>query len=646
MSAVATFLWPKNSAALQEYLRNFPSKLYNPRTLLEMVPEQTRAQIVAESKERASSIAGDLVKGDWNSAAGNLRTGRSEIEDVLLNKLSEKLSENMLMVAGLDAAHERDGIDLLVLNEDVLTHAKTAANWAKARGVPSLVVSHSLITGRLMTVHLEDNADRLAVFGARGAKGYLDLGMAPDRIFVTGNPAWDVYAGLVSQRDSIRSEFNRQYGLGERDHLVLFATTWSNYRSAFDDDTRYETSLRAAVRSVRELRELGVPIRLVVKERPPNAEQTELRARIFREEAGGQDPIVVFDNLERWIVAADAAISFTSNVAVEAMIAGTIAINVWTPSSWFSGPYYGAEDGVLEASYDKLSEMLARALGDPALRSQLQTSAQARLNQSAMSVGNAAANVAALMMQTRRAVAGKQPHYAWQTLSAAHATSGRGKVRMDIVGQIRERPKLVLDLGCNTGATGSEIKKRFQDATIVGIEANDDAAKRARERLDRVVIEDPQTLDFEKTGFTPGSIDLVVCAETLSRITDPWTVLARLKPFLKSNAQIIASIPNMRNLSFLAAVASGDWEYTVEGQFDIGQIRFFTKKTVLDLFVQTGYKVRSLSAAMDERVPPLQAPAGKLVNVDMPRLQFKSMSEADLTELRALHFIIDATPAC
>ena len=100
----------------------------------------------------------------------------------------------------------------------------------------------------------------------------------------------------------------------------------------------------------------------------------------------------------------------------------------------------------------------------------------------------------------------------------------------------------------------------------------------------------------------------------------------------------------MRNLCFLAAVASGEWEYAEDGQFDIRQIRFFTRKAILELFAQTGYNVRALSAVHDERIPPLEVPAGKRINIDTAQLQLKNMAENDLKELEALRFIVDAVP--
>ncbi len=637
MSAVVSLLWPKNAAALNEYLGRVPSSVHSVNSLHASLDSETRLQISAEAAQRASAVRAELD----NTSSSRART--------VTRTLQERLAQSMTIVAALDVVHEREGIELVVLNEDVMLPSKTVAAWARERGVPSVVVSHSCILGRLYTVHREHNGTDIAVFGERGALPYVDMGVPKERIAVTGNPAWDAYAALRTQRAEIRSDLWQRFGFTQRDLVVVFATTWAAYFTAFTQADAYETSLRDVVRAVRQLRDLGVPLQLVIKERAPNLEKAAERQRILAEEAVGFTPVVVEHDLERWIVAADCVVSVDSNVSIEASIAGVPAINVWYPMSWVNGPFFDAEDGVLETQPEALAESLARALGDPQVRAALLARSADRLKTFAAFVGQSRSKTADLFVQARRATG--SPRYVWHELSDPRSVAEKGadsvyyrNARTDMIVRLRQAPVRMLDIGCGAAATGAEIKRLHPAAHVTGIEMNKEAAALAEGRIDRVIVANVETLDFAQAGIAPESIDLVFFPDVLEHLYDPWKLLVRIKPLLTKNAQILASIPNIRNLWLLMTLIGGDWPYAEEGLLDITHIRFFTKKTAIDLFTQTGYRVQGIYANADGRVPALQAQNAP-VNVDTTPATFKNLSQEDLIELRTLQFILDCSPA-
>ena len=638
MSAVVSLLALEHDAALQEHLRTAQSTVYVPQALVSLVPVDAQSRIVADAAKRAVAIQTELVSRDWSREAGRLRSDRSKIEEMLVSNLNERLREHMLLVAGLDAAHERDRIELVLLSDDSSAPAKTAAAWAKSRGVPSVMVSKGR---RARSIGISE-CDYAAACGSREAKAYSESGVATGNVVTTGNPAWDVYSNAVRARSEIRAEFSKSHAVSERDHLVLFV----------EDEDGSEGSLRAVLRAARELRDLGVPLKLAIEQYSPYPERDERRRKIICEESGGHEPIAVCDSHERWVVASDALISSDSGALTESMIAGTIPIHLWTADACLRGPMYDAQDGVLEAYGETLAIALARSLGDGALRSDLRANAQTRLAEFAVHIGSATSRVADLFARARHAQEGvKTPRFVWQELSDPRSVTEKGvdsiyyrNARTDMIARIRKAPKLMLDVGCGAGATGAEIKKRYPNATVIGIELNPEAAAMANGRIDRIIVDNVETLDFSAAGFADGSIDLVFFPDVLEHLYDPWKLLVRLKPFLAPNAQVIASIPNVRNLWLLTQLIAGSWDYAEEGLLDVTHIRFFTKKTIVQLFEQTGYKVGAIYANGDGRVPDMQAPAGKTVNIDMPQVMLKNMGQEDLIELRTLQFVIDARP--
>lgn len=636
MSAVVSLLWAKNAGVLERYLMRAPSKVYTAAALDVVLTDEERRAIAADAGKRADAI--------------RERAKASGAPDVLVTDLQRRLTVPMLMVAALDRIHETDGIDEIVLNEDVMAASKAAALWAKDRGVPTVMLSHSCILGRLYTVHREANADRIAVFGPRGAQPYEDLGVESSRLSVTGNPAWDAYPDLVAKRTEIRAQMRASRSLPVDEPLIVFATTWSANFTAFCDADAYERSLQAVLNAVKLLVANDIPVRLVVKDRPSNKAKGAYVAAAAR--AAGIEERVTFtyDDMERWTVAADVVLSVDSNVALEAALAGVPAVNLWTEMSWLNGPFFGAEDGVLDAGAENLADGLLAALGNADLRTHLTRQATRRVPEFAGQPGPAAQRAADLMLAARKPVE-RSARYVWEELSNPRPIEAQGEEatynhhpRVELLNLLSHPPRTVLDVGCAAGATGAELKRMYPEAVVHGVELSPASATIARTKLDRVLNESIETMDFAAAGFGPKSIDVVFLPDVLEHLYDPWQSLARMKPFLSDDAQILASIPNVRNLWLIGELLAGKWDYLQEGLLDVTHIRFFTKKSVTELFEQTGYRIARWGANYDVRVPIGGVPVNGDFNIDTVKATLKGLTAYDVDELKTLQFLVDAAP--
>lgn len=212
------------------------------------------------------------------------------------------------------------------------------------------------------------------------------------------------------------------------------------------------------------------------------------------------------------------------------------------------------------------------------------------------------------------------PSSAWRWLSADSEPIERGaddayygRVRTELLDQIQAPPATVLDIGCGGGATGAELKRRFTGASVVGIESVGAAVMQARDRLDRVIHADAERLNFAAAGLGEGSFDLIIVADVLEHMYDPWHMLARLRPLLSAAGCILASIPNVRNLWLLDKIVRGNFDYREEGLLDITHIRFFTYAEMRALFADTDYVVERTHFNIDGNLPervPLKRLAG------------------------------------
>jgi 2-polyprenyl-3-methyl-5-hydroxy-6-metoxy-1,4-benzoquinol methylase len=139
--------------------------------------------------------------------------------------------------------------------------------------------------------------------------------------------------------------------------------------------------------------------------------------------------------------------------------------------------------------------------------------------------------------------------------------------------------------------------------------------------------------------YDPASIDALLLADVLEHLYDPWHFLVRIRPYLTPDAQIVASIPNVRNLALLGEIAGGSFSYVPAGLLDVTHIRFFTLREITKLFEQTGYEITSVGGVRDERIARIEATSFP-VNLEIGSLVIKNVDAATLAELQTIQFYL------
>jgi GT2 family glycosyltransferase/ubiquinone/menaquinone biosynthesis C-methylase UbiE len=165
-------------------------------------------------------------------------------------------------------------------------------------------------------------------------------------------------------------------------------------------------------------------------------------------------------------------------------------------------------------------------------------------------------------------------------------------IRHDIIGLI-ENPKAqaihVLEIGCACGATLLKIKDIYPNASLYGIELNDQAALSAK------LFADVIAADIEKTAlpYEEGYFDYVILADVLEHLENPWRALENIRTYLKPGGQLLASIPNVMHFSVLRNLLQGNWSYEEAGILDKTHLRFFTLNEIKKMFTGAGYTVNN-----------------------------------------------------
>ncbi|MEW6677854.1 MAG: glycosyltransferase [Pseudomonadota bacterium] len=683
--ALVCLFWERHLTALIHYLAAHPCVVLVPSSFTALLQyKDLLAQAGGEVVVLDSFLSEPLVAQAQAASDGLAETWPSLVESpawqallqdnaldadafgfLVGDQLAPRMRDEMVMVEALDRAAEQYRIELVAQSEDLTGLPRTVAEWARSRGIPSVHVAHGLPLATPYTVHATLASDIYAVYGKRAAEACQDAGMPAESLRLVGNPAWDDYTQAPARRREWLADLRSRHDLGER-KTVVFATTWVAWLSAFDSRVRFEEGVRAFLRAARSIRAGGRPWNFVFKDRPSNAEAgRDWIARLAAEEGlTPVDYIYALEDAKPWVTCADALVATDSNMLVEAMHVGTPAINLMNDHGLVMGPSFDADSGILEVAPEALAEALVRVVEDEDFRQHLARTMVARVADYNLGYdGSASRRVAAVMLETLGLASqrtreihaqgealhqGQEKRYVWQSLGGSAGAREEDEFypdvpRKEVVAQFGRPPRRVLEIGCATGATALHLKAIYPGAWVAGIELSEAAAAVARGRMDLVISEKFEDADLEGQGITPGSIDTVILADVLEHMYDPWGVLVRLKPYLTADAQVIASIPNARNLWLLNELANGRFPYAPVGLLDITHIRFFTRAEIEKLFTETGYAIEHWFRTADGRLMQLKLPEGA-TTVATDKIILKDMTPEEFEDFKCLQFVVRARP--
>jgi 2-polyprenyl-3-methyl-5-hydroxy-6-metoxy-1,4-benzoquinol methylase len=220
--------------------------------------------------------------------------------------------------------------------------------------------------------------------------------------------------------------------------------------------------------------------------------------------------------------------------------------------------------------------------------------------------------------------------------AALVARHGFGESHRLVLAEVPDGAR-VLDVGCATGYLAAELTRR--GCTVDGIEFDPAAAEQARAHCRAVVTGDLEAplihAEVERmlAGVRP---DVIVCADVLEHLRDPWAVLAWLRTLLAPGGRAIVSVPNIAHWTARRALLRGRFDYADFGLFDRTHLRFFTRASAAELARRAGFAVRAERPAgaplpLESRVPALGRVRDRCVRrcPELLALQFVLVLSAD-----------------
>lgn len=160
-----------------------------------------------------------------------------------------------------------------------------------------------------------------------------------------------------------------------------------------------------------------------------------------------------------------------------------------------------------------------------------------------------------------------------------------GLIREDIIHLVKELGESnlkILEIGSAGADTLVALKRRGYAYEIVGIELFriPNSLQNSTE-IDRFIIAD---IEKEEVDLSDNYFDVIICADVLEHLLDPWATVNRLTRYLKTGGHFIASLPNIRHYTALFSILiKSDFKYAASGILDKTHFRFFCKKNIVNL---------------------------------------------------------------
>lgn len=170
-------------------------------------------------------------------------------------------------------------------------------------------------------------------------------------------------------------------------------------------------------------------------------------------------------------------------------------------------------------------------------------------------------------------------------------------VRHDAIAIMPEKLGRILDVGGGIGATSVYLKEQG--------------------RAERVFV-----LDIIEDGFLPGvdahtsvnldasdalagideTFDTILCLDVLEHLVDPWSAVRQLTALLNPGGVIVASLPNVRHWQVVyPLVFKGTFDLADKGLLDRTHMRWFTRKSAIELMTCSGLKVQHVTGKLSTK---------------------------------------------
>jgi len=157
---------------------------------------------------------------------------------------------------------------------------------------------------------------------------------------------------------------------------------------------------------------------------------------------------------------------------------------------------------------------------------------------------------------------------------------------IDLVGS----RKRVLEIGCGPGSI-TKILASDKLCRITGLERDKDALAKVTPYCESIIDADLNSDAWTDWFQGRELFDVIVAADVLEHLYDPWSTLDRMVPLLKNDGYLVVSLPHVGHGAVVSCLLNGDFQYRDWGLLDRTHIRFFCLQNIEALFAGADLKI-------------------------------------------------------
>ena len=159
--------------------------------------------------------------------------------------------------------------------------------------------------------------------------------------------------------------------------------------------------------------------------------------------------------------------------------------------------------------------------------------------------------------------------------------------------------KKVLEIGAGSGAITRHLVKTNQ-CDVVALEVNPESVAKLEKICRSVYSGDLNDPTWPNIFAAEGGFDVIVAADVLEHLYDPWTALKGMRSLLNEGGSIVLSLPHVGHAALLSCVMEEDFGYGEWGLLDKTHIRFFGIHNIQTLHENAGLELEEAKFVITE----------------------------------------------
>ena len=180
-------------------------------------------------------------------------------------------------------------------------------------------------------------------------------------------------------------------------------------------------------------------------------------------------------------------------------------------------------------------------------------------------------------------------------------TPAHSVVNRDLLALMPASARRIVEVGCMHGALAQAFRELQPVVQVhyTGVDIDADYADVAKATCDRTLAGDIELFDSPRFDSLFPS-DCWVFGDCLEHLRDPWRIVRNIRERIAADGCLVACIPNAQHWSVQMRLATGLFRYEDSGLLDRTHVRWFTRVTMIEMFMQAGWRIET---GLSRRIP-------------------------------------------